>query len=129
MTAPSRKQVIASWVVTALVALFLAFDVTIHLLKPAPVIEAFTQLQLPIAMAVPVAIIELTCLVLFLLPRTTILGAILLTGYLGGAVLTNWRVGMPLGSTVLFPVYTGVLLWLGIWLRNEKLRALIPLQS
>jgi hypothetical protein len=67
--------------------------------------------------------------VLYAIPRTSVLGAILLTAYLGGAVATHLRVGDPLFSHVLFPTYLGVLLWLGLYLREERLRALIPLRS
>jgi hypothetical protein len=64
-----------------------------------------------------------------LIPRTSVLGAILLTGYLGGAVATHVRVGDPLATHVLFPVYIGIMLWGGLYLRNDRLRALVPLQS
>jgi hypothetical protein len=67
--------------------------------------------------------------VLYAIPRTSVLGAILLTGYLGGAVATHFRVGDPLFSHILFPTYLGILLWLGLYLREERLRTLIPLRS
>ena len=80
------------------------------------------------SLALGIGILELVCLVVYVNPRTAILGAILLTGYLGGAVATNVRIGSPLFSHVLFPVYVGVLLWGGLFLREERLRALIPLR-
>jgi hypothetical protein len=75
----------------------------------------------------PIGIVLLACVALYAIPRTSILGAILLTGYLGGAVASNVRVGNPLFGNILFPVYVGVLLWLGLCLRNERLRDFIPL--
>jgi hypothetical protein len=74
-------------------------------------------------------LLELVCVVLYVIPRTSILGAILLTGYLGGAVATNLRVGNPLFSYILAPVYFGVLIWGGLFLRDNQLRALIPVRQ
>ncbi len=70
----------------------------------------------------------LICTALYLVPRTAPLGAVLLTGYLGGAVLTNWRVEKPLFSTVLFAVYVGIVVWAGLYLRDRKVRELLPLR-
>lgn len=72
-------------------------------------------------------IIELACLVLYLIPRTALLGAVLMTGYLGGALATNLRVDTPLFSHTLFSVYLGLFMWGGLWLRNERLRAIFPI--
>jgi hypothetical protein len=72
--------------------------------------------------------ILLVCLILYVVPRTSVLGAVLLTGYLGGAVATQLRVGSPLLSTTLFPIYVGVLVWGGLMLREDRLRALFPLR-
>jgi hypothetical protein len=74
---------------------------------------------------VPLAILELACAVVYLIPPTSVLGAILLTGYLGGTILTAWRVG----DWVLIQIVLGILVWLGLWLRDERLRALIPLRT
>jgi DoxX-like family len=111
---------------TVLIALFLLFDGIIHILNIAPVAAAFAQLGFPVNVAVPLGIVELICLVLYVIPQTSVLGAILLTGYLGGAVATNLRVGASLFGTILFPVYMGILLWGGLYLRDGRLRALIP---
>ncbi len=73
-----------------------------------------------------IATIQLLCLVLYLIPRTAVLGTILFTGYLGGAILANLRVENPLFSHVLFPTYLGALLWVGLYLRDRRLRALFP---
>jgi len=124
----SRNKVWAGRVLSALPALFLLFDGVIHILKIAPVVEAFAQLGYSIGLAVPLGIIELTCLALYVIPRTSVLGAVLLTGYLGGAVASNLRVGTPLFSNVLFPVYIGILLWAGLYLRDARLRAIFPVR-
>jgi hypothetical protein len=83
----------------------------------------------PESLALGLGIIEIACTVIYVVPRTTVLGAILLTGFLGGAVATHVRVGDPLFSHSLFPIYVGVLVWLGLYLRDDQLRALIPLRS
>src|SRR5205085_7096326 len=104
--------------------LFLLFDATIKLLDLSVVRDATTQLGFPGNLTPEIAIVLLACLALYLLPRTAPLGAVLLTGYLGGAVAAQIRVGNPLFSNVLFPVYVGVLLWAGLLLRDARLRAL-----
>jgi hypothetical protein len=98
-------------------------------MKPAPVVEAFAHLGLPLSISVTLGIILLLSTVLYAIPATSVLGAVLLTGYLGGAVATHLRVGDPLFSHVLVPTYLGIVLWLGLYLREERLRALIPLRS
>jgi hypothetical protein len=125
----SRKSLWAGRIITGLVVAFLLFDAIIHLLKPAPVVEGFAKLGFPLRLAVPLGIIELVCVLLYVVPRTSILGAILLTGYLGGAIAIQLPTGNSLFGEVLFPVYIGVILWGGIYLRDERLRALIPLRS
>ncbi len=94
-----------------------------------PVVESFGQLGYPISVAITLGAIELICLAIYLVPRTSVLGAILLTGYLGGAIATHVRIGSPLFSHTLFPIYIGLLIWGGIYLRNAKLRSLIPLST
>ena len=116
-------------VLTALPVLFLAFDVTIKLMKIQPVVDSFTQLGIPVELARLVGTVELICLVLYCIPRTAVLGATLLTGYLGGAVLTHLRIGSPLLSHTLFPVYLGIMLWGALWLRDLRVRVLIPLRA
>jgi hypothetical protein len=110
--------------VTGLVTLFLLFDSVTKLLRLPPVVEATVQMGFP-AWTVPViGGTLLACLVLYLVPRTAVLGAVLLTGYLGGAVCAQLRIDAPVFSTLLFPVYTGVVVWLGLYLRSAALRAL-----
>ena len=89
-----------------------------------PVVEAFTRLGFPVDLARGIGTLELACLIVYLIPRTAIPGAILLTGFLGGAVVTHVRVGDPLLSHALFPVYVGALVWGGLLLRG-RLSALV----
>ena len=110
---------------SAIAVAFLIFDGVIHIMMPPPVAEGFAKLGWPISLSVPLGIIELACLALYVIPRTSVLGAILLTGYLGGAVAANLRLMLPLFSHVLFPVYVAALLWGGLYLRDERVRALI----
>jgi len=125
----SKKSLWGGRIASGLIVAFLLFDAVIHLMKPAPVVEGFAKLGFPLRLAVPLGIIELVCVLLYVLPRTSILGAILLTGYLGGAIAIQLPTGNPFFGEVLFPVYIGVFLWGGIYLRDEKLRALIPLRA
>ena len=123
----SKKMLWTGRVVSALAALFLLFDGVAKLFKPAPVVEAIVQLGYPESVLLGLGIVLTACTILYLVPRTSILGAILLTGYLGGAVATHVRVGGPLFS-VIFPIIFGVLVWGGLYLREDRLRAMIPLR-
>ncbi len=117
-----------SWpgvVISGLAALFMAFDGIVKLVPIAPVLEASAKLGIPAGLARTIGVLDLACLLLYVIPRTAPLGAVLLTGYLGGAVAIHVRVGDPLFSHVLFPVYVGVMLWLGLWLRDARVRAMI----
>jgi len=127
--AVSKKGLWAGRILSGLVVLFLIPDGIIKFIKPAPVVDTFARLGLPLSTSVTLGILLLVCTVLYAIPRTSVLGAILLTGYLGGAVATHLRVGDPLFGHILFPTYLGILLWLGLYLREERLRALIPLRS
>jgi DoxX-like protein len=120
----SRTRLWAGRTLSALAALFLLFDSVIKLMKIAPVVESLARLGLPLHLARGIGALELACLIVYVIPRTSIPGAILLTGFLGGAVLTHVRVGDPLFSHVLFPVYIGALLWGGLFLRG-RLQAII----
>src|SRR5258705_3620171 len=123
----SKRSVWIGRVLSGLVVLFLIPDGIIKFIKPAPVVDAFARLGLALISSVRLGVSLLTCTVLYAIPRTSVLGAILLTAYLGGAVATHLRVGDPLFSHTLFPTYLGIMLWLGLYLREERLRALIPL--
>jgi ABC-type transport system involved in cytochrome c biogenesis permease component len=124
----SKGRLWTGRIMSALPALFLFIDGVGKLVKPAPVVEGTVQLGYPESVLLGLGIVLLTCTVLYVIPRTAILGAILLTGYLGGAVATHVRVGSPLLSHILFPVYVAVLIWGGLYLRDERLRALIPVR-
>jgi hypothetical protein len=124
----SKGKLWAGRAVSGLAVLFLLFDGVIKLMRVAPVLESFAQLGYPASLAVAIGTIELICVVFYVVPRTSILGAVLVTGLLGGAISTHLRVGDPLFSHVLFPVYLGVLVWGGIWLRDDALRELVPLR-
>jgi hypothetical protein len=126
---PSKKGVWTGRILSGLVVLFLIPDGIIKFIRPAPVVDAFAHLGLPLSLANTLGILLLVCTAIYAFPRTAVLGAILLTGYLGGAVATHLRAGDPLFSHILFPTYLGVMLWLGLYLRDERLRALIPLRS
>jgi hypothetical protein len=103
------------------------FDAVGKFAKPAQVVEAFARTGWPLELSAPIGAILLTCTVLYLIPRTSVLGAMLLTGYLGGAVATNLRLQNPLFTHTLFPVYFGVLIWVGLRLREPKLASVFPL--
>lgn len=125
--APSRTMLWTGRALSGLVILFLAMDAGMKLADLAPVRQASAQIGWPLAMDRPIGLIELAGLVLYAIPRTAVLGAILLTGLLGGAVAAHLRIGSPLFSHVLFGVYVGVLMWGGLWLRDPRVRALIPI--
>jgi hypothetical protein len=127
----SNKAFWTGRILSGLVVFFLLVDAGFKLIRPlpAPAVEAFGKLGYPFGLAAGIGVLLLSCVALYLIPRTSVLGAILLTGYLGGAVASHVRVGDPWFSHALFPVYVGVLIWGGIYLRDQRLRALIPLRS
>jgi hypothetical protein len=112
-------------IVGGLPALFLLVGGVTNLFKPAFVVEGTTALGYPESVIVPLGVVVLVCAVLYLIPQTAVLGAILLTGYLGGAVATHVRVGNPLFTHTLFPVYLGVMIWAGLVLRDRRLRPIL----
>jgi hypothetical protein len=120
---------IARWIgltLSGIVTLFLLLDGAIKLIPLDVVIETSAELGLPAHLARALGIITLACTILYIIPRTAVLGAILLTAYMGGAVATHVRVGSPLFTHVLFGVYLGLMIWGGLYLRDERVRALIP---
>jgi hypothetical protein len=129
MAAVSKGRLWAGRIMSALPVLFLLMDGVMKLVKPEFVVKATVQLGYPESVIFGLGIVVLVCVILYVVPRTAVLGAILLTGYLGGAVATHVRVGDSLFSHALFPVYFAILLWGGLYLREERLRALIPLRS
>src|SRR5687768_16826523 len=116
-TAPvSNKRLWAGRIISTLPVLFLLMDGVMKLIKPAVVVQSTVQLGYSETVILPLGVVLLACTVFYAIPRTSVLGAILLTGYLGGAVATNVRVGAPLFTHVLFPCYLGALIWLGLYL-------------
>jgi len=116
----------AGWIISGLVIAFMLFDAVGKFVKPAAVVEAFARTGWPIELSATIGAILLFCTILYAVPQTSVLGAILLTGYLGGAVATNLRLENPLFSHTLFPVYFGVLVWVGLWLREPALEPVFP---
>lgn len=119
----------AGRVVSWLIAAFMLLDAAMKLAKPAPVAAAFVRTGWPLDLSVTLGVILTVSTVLYLVPQTAVLGAILLTGYLGGAVATNLRLENPLFSHTLFPVYFGVLVWGSLWLCEARMRELFPLRK
>jgi hypothetical protein len=114
-------------ILSGLMALFFVFDGVGHLMKPAPVVEAFARLGYPLSASVGIGVLALICTSIYVTPSTSILGAILLTGYLGGAVSTHVRAGSS-PFEIIFPAILGGLVWLGLLVRDPELRRLIPLR-
>ncbi len=121
----SQKMLWAGRILSTLPVLMLLMSGVMKLMKPPDLVEGFAKLGWPDHLALGLGIVELACTILYAIPRTSILGAILLTGYLGGAIATHVRIGEPFIVQFLF----GVVLWLGLYLRDARLRALIPLRS
>jgi hypothetical protein len=119
----SSRQRLTGRILTAIAILFLLFDSIIKFTGIPAVTESMTQLGYPIDSAVVIGTLELVCIAIYLIPRTSILGAVLLTGYFGGAIATHVRVGNPLFSHILFPTYIAALIWIGLYLRDARLRA------
>jgi hypothetical protein len=122
----SRSTLMIGYALTGLAALFLAFDAVMKLLAIEQAVHATRELGYPASAVFTIGVVELVGLTLYLMPATSVSGAILLAGYLGGAVATQLRVGSPLLSHVLFPMYVAALLWGGLYLRESRLRALLP---
>lgn len=126
IAAPARERIWTGRILTGIAGLFMLFDATIHFLRPEVVVKSFAWLGYPLSVAVPIAIIEFICVVLYLIPRTSIFGGILLTGYLGGAIAAQLRIQAPLFSTLLFPIYVALFVWGGLYLRDPLVRSIIP---
>jgi hypothetical protein len=124
----SKTQLWAGYVPTALPTLFLLFDGVMKLFKPAFVVDATVKLGYSEGVIIPLGVVLTLCTILYALPRTATLGAILLTGYLGGAVNTHVRAGDG-WFPILFPVVVGVFIWGGLYLRHKRVRELIPLSN
>jgi hypothetical protein len=121
---PSKAAVWTGWIIAVLAALLFTFSAVMKVKGGPDVEQGFAHLGLPLTMMLPLAVLELTCLVVYLVPPTAVLGAVLLTGYLGGAICTHWRVGDPF----VVHIVLGLALWLSVYLREPRLRALLPVR-
>jgi hypothetical protein len=121
----SKKAIWASYIMAAAPVLLLLMSGVMKAKNPPFVAEGFVRLGYPESVALGIGIVELLCVVLYVVPQTAVLGAILLTGYLGGATASHVRIGEPFHMAVLL----GVVIWGSLYLRDERLRALIPLRS
>ncbi len=129
MSENKQKRAWAGIIISAIPILFLLMDAVGKFVKPEPVVTGTVELGYSETIIVPLGIVLLVSVILYVVPQTALVGAILLTGYLGGAVATHVRLGNPLFTHQLFPVYLGVMIWLGLYLRDVRLRSLIPLRS
>ena len=118
------RRLWAGRIISGVCVLFLLFDALGKLIRVAPVVEGTLRLGYSEATVLPIGVVLAACTILYLVPRTTVIGAILLTGYLGGAVATHVRADGPVFSIV-FPCLIGALVWGGLWLRDSRLRLLI----
>jgi hypothetical protein len=124
VVAASRKIVWVGRVISGLVALVFVMSALLKLKGGAEVAQGMAHLGLPEAMVLPLAILELSCAVIYMIPAVSVSGAILLTGYIGGAICTHWRVG----DLFFIQIALGILVWFGLYLRENRLKALIPLR-
>jgi DoxX-like family len=124
----SKAKLWTGRVISGLVVLFMLFDGISKVMKPQKVIDATVRIGFPVTTIVGIGITLLVCTLLYVIPNTSILGAILLTGYLGGATAAQVRAGSPTFETV-FPVIFGIFVWLGVYLREPRVRRLVPLRS
>lgn len=127
VTGVSGGRIWTGRIIAGLVTLFLLFDAAMKFARPAAVLQAFARTGWPAELSVPLGAILLTCTILYVIPRTAVLGGLLLTGYLGGAVAANVRLENPLFSHTLFPVYFGLLIWASLLLRDPRFVEILPL--
>lgn len=125
----SKRALWAGWILSGIPILFLLMDAVGKFVKPEPVVTGTIALGYSESVILPLGIVLLISTILYAVPQTAVLGAILLTGYLGGAVATHVRIGNPVFTHMLFPVYLGIMIWLGLYLRDLRLRTLIPFRS
>lgn len=126
LSAPSRRTSKSQWagrIITGIALAFMTMDVTMKLASVKQAVEGTVQLGFDPSIILPLGLIQLACLVLYIIPRTAPLGATLLTAYLGGAVAIHVRLGNPMFTHILFPVYVAILIWGGLFLRDARVRA------
>ena len=124
MVAASGKIVWIGRVISVLSCLLFIMSAVMKLMGSPEVMKGFAHLGIPASMMMPLAILEISCVVIYLIPATSVLGAILLTGFIGGTICTHWRVGDPF----YMQIAVGILIWLGLYLREDRLKPLIPLR-
>ena len=124
-TGVSKRTLWAGRIISALPVLFLLFSGVVKLMKPAVVVQEFARLGYPESLVLIIGVIEIGCTVVYVIPRTSVLGALLLTAYLGGATATHVRIGDPF----FIPIILGIFVWLGLYLRDARVHALVPLRS
>ena len=129
MESISKRALWAGWILSGIPILLLLMDAVGKFVKPEPVVTGTVALGYSESVILPLGIVLLICAILYAVPQTAVLGAILLTGYLGGAVATHVRIGNPVFTHMLFPVYLGIMIWLGLYLRDLRLRTLVPFRS
>jgi len=125
--AVSKGQLWTGRVLSGMGVLFLVMDTAFKLIASPMAAQATEELGYPVRLVPVIGWIEAILLVLYLFPRTSVFGALLWTGYLGGAVATHFRIGNPLFTHQLFPIYIATFLWLGLWLRDRRVRAILPI--
>lgn len=125
----SNRLTWAGRILSALPVLFMLGDGIGKLVQPPEVVDGTAALGYSLGSILGIGVVQLVCTLLYVVPRTAVLGAVLLTGYLGGAVATHVRVAHPWATHVLFPTYLGVMLWGGLFLRDPRVRALLPLRA
>lgn len=125
----SKKALWAGRVMSGIALLFLTWDASMKLLMVAPAVEGTQALGYPVSVLFGLGVTQAIGLVVYLIPRTSVLGAVLWTGYLGGAVATHVRLEQPLFTHILFPTYVAILLWGGLWFREPRLRGLLPVKG
>jgi hypothetical protein len=125
MNLVSKKALWAGRIISVLPALMLIFSASLKLIKHPEAFKGFDHLGYPARLMIPLGVLELSCAIIYLIPRTAVLGAILVTGYMGGAITTHLRIGEPF----IIQALLGMLVWLGIYLRDRRVRELIPVRS
>jgi DoxX-like protein len=120
---PWKRRI--GWILSGLAILFLTFDAIAKIVLVEAVAKGSVELGYPVSTMVPIGIVLLTCVLIYAVPRTAVIGAVLLTGYLGGAIATHVRVDNPLFSHILFPIYVAIFIWGGLYLRDARVRALL----
>src|SRR5882724_3551684 len=125
MAVANKKVLWAGWIISVLPVLLFLFSAVLKLMGGPEMDKSFAHLGLPLSMMVPLGILEISCALIYLIPRTSVLGAILLTGYVGGTICTCWRSGDPFYLNIVL----GIMIWLGIYLRDSRLRELIPFRT